>query len=278
MSELAEALVRFEPWLRLSAFLGIFAILATWEAMAPRRVRAQLRRDRWFANIGISALNSLAVRALSLLAAVAAAVFAERNGIGILHSVEAPLWMNVAISFVVLDLLVFGQHFALHHVPILWRLHRIHHADPDVDVSTGIRFHPVEIVLSQFLKAAVVLLLGALPVSVILFEIVLNATTLFNHSNLKLSPRMDRIVRAVTVTPDMHRVHHSIRREEHDSNFGFNLSLWDRLFGTYRAQPMDGHETMTLGLSAYPGRTAIGLWWLLSNPFAGEVKSEPRGA
>jgi sterol desaturase/sphingolipid hydroxylase (fatty acid hydroxylase superfamily) len=278
VSEFYESIVRLEPWFRLGAFLTVFAVLAALETLCPRRSRSFTRSERWPANIGLSLINSLTLRVLVAVAAVAAAVFAEANGIGLFAYVHLPVWAETVVALILLDLVVYTQHVVLHHVPFLWRLHRIHHADPDLDVTTGLRFHTIEIVLSQFLKVAVVLLLGAPAVAVILFEILLNATTMFNHANLRLSPGLDAIVRAIVVTPDMHRVHHSIRPEEHNSNFGFNLSLWDRLFGTYRAEPREDHMTMPIGLSGYPGRSAIGLRWLLTNPFAAAPKPGPRNS
>ena len=257
-----------EIWIRLGFSIGTLILLALLESHVPRLARVRTRLERWPANISITVLSSLLVRLASFATAVAASAYAQSQGIGLLHLSAAPVWVNVVVSLVVLDLAVYGQHVAFHYVPWLWRVHRIHHADPDLDVTTGLRFHPIEIVLSQIIKAAVVLALGALPVAVIVFEILLNATTLFNHANLRLSPRIDRIVRLIIVTPDMHRVHHSVLSRECNSNFGFNLAFWDRLFGTYRAQPEAGHIGMTIGLKNYPGRTAVGLWWLLANPFA----------
>jgi sterol desaturase/sphingolipid hydroxylase (fatty acid hydroxylase superfamily) len=264
----APWVVKLEPWLRLGAFLSFFLGFAMLEALFPRRRRVFGRGERWPANIGLSIINSLTLRLLVSVAAVGAAVFAEEHAIGLFGQMPLPRWIEVIVALVVLDLVVYGQHVLFHHVPWLWRLHRIHHADPDLDVSTGLRFHTAEIFLSQILKVAAVLILGAPAAAVILFEIVLNATTLFNHSNLRLSFMVDRLVRSVLVTPDMHRVHHSVHEDEHNSNFGFNLSLWDRLFGTYRADPREDHAVMPIGLFDYPGYRATGLWWLLTNPFA----------
>jgi sterol desaturase/sphingolipid hydroxylase (fatty acid hydroxylase superfamily) len=243
--------VAHEPALRLFAFVAVLAVMASWEILAPRRSRSLSRRQRWPANLGIVALNTLIVRLPLPAAAVGVALTAESHSWGLLHHAGIPAWAALVAGIVLLDLAIYLQHVMFHAVPALWRLHRMHHADLDIDVTTGARFHPVEIVLSIFIKFAVIVALGVPPAAVVLFEVLLNATSLFNHSNVRMPAALDRTLRWVVVTPDMHRVHHSIERDETDSNFGFNLSLWDRLFRTYRAQPRAGHDGMTIGIANF---------------------------
>ncbi|MEQ9519450.1 MAG: sterol desaturase family protein [Parvibaculum sp.] len=265
-----------EPVLRLSGFLGLLCLMGVWEWALPRRARHYSQARRWLTNIGLSLFNSVLLRFLVPVLAVGAAARAQENGFGLFNLVDLPVYLEWALAFLLLDLLIYGQHALFHHVPLFWRLHKVHHADPEIDTSTGVRFHPVEILLSMAIKLAAVTALGAAPVAVILFEIVLNATSLFNHGNVRLAPRVDRWVRRVFVTPDMHRVHHSVRMQETNSNFGFNLSVWDRLFGTYRAQPEDGHLGMTIGLSDHQNPAPTGFFWSLGLPFgAGRGKEHP---
>lgn len=238
----------YETMVRLGAFAGIFAVLALGEWARPRRGPGYRRRPRWGSNLALVALNTLLVRLVFVGGAVGAALFAAERGWGVLRLVSLPGPVAVVLAVIALDLLVYLQHVLFHAIPALWRLHRVHHADRDFDLTTGIRFHPLEILLSMALKAAGVLLLGPPAVAVLVFEVLLNGTSLFNHSNLRLPPRLDRGLRWIVVTPDMHRVHHSVRGDEVDRNFGFNLPWWDRLLGTYRAQPRDGHQGMTIGV------------------------------
>ena len=258
-----------EALIRLSVFLGLFAMLATMEALAPRRVRSQPRKTRWFTNWGVTILNTVTLRAMAFalpLLAVGAAIDAEQQGWGLFNSVALPLWLEVFLVVLILDFAIWLQHLITHKVPILWRLHRVHHADVDMDVTTAIRFHPVEIALSMLLKIGLVYLLGPAAIAVVLFEIILNGTAMFNHSNLALPRWLDNAVRKVLVTPDMHRVHHSVNRAEHDSNYGFSLSIWDKLFGTYIAEPKAGHEKMEVGLQWQDDRPSK-LGWSLVLPF-----------
>jgi sterol desaturase/sphingolipid hydroxylase (fatty acid hydroxylase superfamily) len=257
----------FEIALRIAAYAAVFASLAVWEIWWPRRALEVGRKPRWPNNLGILVIDAMAVRLLIPVAAVGAAMFADGRGWGLFNLADLPLWLRAVLGFVLLDLVIYGQHFAFHHVPLLWRLHRMHHSDLDVDVTTGVRFHPIEILLSMLLKIAVVMAVGIPAVSVLVFEIVLNATAMFNHANIALSPALDRWLRLVVVTPDMHRVHHSILREETDSNFGFNLPWWDHLFGTYRGQPRAGHLGVTLGIPIFRERAESRLDRLLSQPF-----------
>ena len=258
-----------EGLIRLTVFLGLFCLLAALETLLPRRPRAQSRRKRWFANWGIIIIDTITLRLLALLLpllAVGAAADAQAQGWGLFNALGWPSWLEVALAILILDFVIWAQHLITHKVPLLWRLHQVHHADVDMDVTTAIRFHPVEIALSMLLKIGVVYLLGPAAVAVVLFEIILNGTAMFNHSNLKLPLALDRAVRLVLVTPDMHRVHHSVHRDQHDSNYGFALSIWDRLFGTYIAQPAEGHDDMTVGLKWQDERPAR-LGWSLKLPF-----------
>lgn len=256
-----------EMALRLAAFAGVLAAMLVWERRRPRRQAfAGGRAQRWGANLGLVAIDAALLRLIFPLAAVGAAALAETRGWGLLNAFALPGWLTLAIALVVLDLAIYAQHVAFHKVPLLWRLHRVHHSDVDLDATTGLRFHPVEIVLSMAFKVALVTAVGAPVLAVILFEVGLNALAMFNHANVRLPPGADRLLRRLIVTPDMHRVHHSVHRDETDSNYGFNLSLWDRLFRTYRAQPRDGHETMTIGLDAFRDPADGRLGRLLTQP------------
>lgn len=258
-----------ELLLRLGVFIGLFVALAAAERLAPRRRLSAPRPRRWRTNWGLLLTDALTLRLLALavpLLAVGAALDAGARGWGLFNVLAWPAWLEIAAVVLALDLAIWAQHVAMHRVPALWRVHRVHHADTDVDVTSAIRFHPVEIALSMLLKIGLVYLLGASVVAVVLFEILLNGMAMFNHANLRLGPRTDAWLRRLVVTPDMHRVHHSVARDEHDTNFGFSLSIWDRLFRTYRAAPRGGHAGMTLGLEWQDARpTRLG--WSLALPF-----------
>jgi sterol desaturase/sphingolipid hydroxylase (fatty acid hydroxylase superfamily) len=259
-----------ETTIRLAVFFGIFAAMAVWEALAPRRVRIYGRASRWLTNWGMSITNSVVsaiMKAALGAAAVLAAMDAEASGIGLFHALDWPVWVEVLVVFIVLDFAIWFQHFASHKIPILWRLHRVHHADPDIDVTTAIRFHPIEIALSMIFKIALVYALGAPVVAVILFEVVLNGSAMFNHANVRLPAWIDRWLRLAIVTPDMHRVHHSVHRAEHNANYGFNLAIWDRLFGTYIDQPSGGHDGMAIGLAQHQDGAPVRFVWSLAFPF-----------
>jgi sterol desaturase/sphingolipid hydroxylase (fatty acid hydroxylase superfamily) len=256
-----------EITVRIAAFAGVFALMTLWELIAPRRPRGIGRLARWPNNLGILLLDAAAVRLLIPVAAVGTAVIAAERGFGLLNMAAPPGWLAGLLGFVVLDLVIYGQHVAFHHVPWLWRLHRMHHADLDIDLTTGLRFHPFEILLSMAIKIATVTLIGIPAVAVVCFEVVLNATSMFNHSNTAMPAWLDRFARCFMVTPDMHRVHHSVVRAETDSNFGFNLPWWDWLFGTYRAQPGAGHNGMTIGLPVFRDPAELRLDRLLTQPF-----------
>lgn len=261
--------------LRLTAFLSVFALLALCEAAWPRRPLTTPKSRRWFANLAIIALNSLVLRFAFPLAPFALAVMAQTNGWGLFNQLGISGWQELLASLLLLDLLIYFQHRLFHRMPLFWRFHRMHHTDLDLDVSSGIRFHPVEIALSLLIKMAAVLLLGVAPLSVLLFEILLNATAMFSHANMRLPLGIDRWLRLLAVTPDMHRVHHSVLPRETDSNFGFNLPWWDRLFNTYRAQPRDGHDLMTIGLKEFRELDKLGLWQLLLLPFISRSARKP---
>lgn len=263
--------VNAELAIRVGAAAGLFALLALWEVLAPRRTLTAGRAPRWPGNLGILLLDAALVRLLIPVAAVGVAVIAAQRGWGLLNITPWPGWLEVLIGFVVLDLAIYAQHVLFHKVPVLWRLHRMHHADLDIDVSTGLRFHPIEILISMLIKMAVVLLVGVPAVAVIAFEVALNATSMFNHSNAAMPSWLDRIVRLLVVTPDMHRVHHSIVRHETDSNFGFNLPWWDRAFGTYRAQPEAGHDRMTIGLPIFRDPKELRIDRLITQPFRNDA-------
>lgn len=258
-----------EALIRLGVFLGLFALFALAETLRPRRRRQLSRARRWTVNLAVTALNTAGLRLMALalpLLAVGAALDATARGWGLFNLVAWPNWAEGLLTVLILDLAIWAQHLATHRIGILWRIHRVHHSDRDVDVTTALRFHPVEIALSMALKIGLVYALGAPALGVLLFEILLNGTAMFNHANLHLPGPVDRALRWVLVTPDMHRVHHSVHRDEHDSNYGFALSLWDRLFRTYRASPRDGQVAMRTGLDWQDDRPAR-LGWVLTLPF-----------
>jgi sterol desaturase/sphingolipid hydroxylase (fatty acid hydroxylase superfamily) len=265
----------YEPAVRFGSFAAVFVLMALAEIVFPRRHLSTAKSPRWLSNLGLVFVNTLAVRFLLPLGAVAMAFLAEARGWGVFNNLSLPPWLAVVLSVVALDLAIYLQHVLFHAVPVLWRLHMVHHADLDFDVTTGLRFHTVEILLSMGIKLAVVVLLGSPPVAVLLFEVILNATSMFNHGNIRLPAWLDRGLRLLVVTPDMHRVHHSVLARETNSNFGFNVPWWDFLFGTYRAQPVAGHEKMTIGLSQYRDERVDRLPWMLALPFVAELGEYP---
>ncbi len=274
-----------EPVLRLSAFAGVFVVMALLELAIPKRKLSAPKGRRWFTNLAIVGVDSLIVRGMALapqllgsvivpLAAVATAIWAENRGIGLFNWLALPAWIEIVAAIVLFDFAIWMQHVASHKVSLFWRLHQVHHADIDIDLTTGIRFHPVEIALSMLYKMVWVVVLGPAPVAVVLFEVILNAGAMFSHANVALPGWLDRSLRTLVVTPDMHRIHHSIIRREHDSNYGFNLSIWDRAFGTYVDQPSLGHTGMTIGLSKYQTEEPSKLKWSLLLPFKNVSKRE----
>jgi len=268
-------LLENEPLIRVTFFLGVLLAMAIWEAAAPRRRREIPRLLRWTNNLGVVAVNTVLVRLTFPMMAFGLARLAEDRGWGLFNAFETPAWLVFVISLVALDLVIYLQHVLFHAVPALWRLHRMHHADLEFDVTTGLRFHPIEILLSMAIKLAVVAALGPPANAVLVFEVLLNATAMFNHSNVRLPLGLDRVLRWVVVTPDMHRVHHSVHPNETNSDFSFNLPWWDRLLGTYLAQPREGHEGMTIGIGQF--RTSRDLWLdrMLIQPVRGPASGHP---
>ncbi len=265
--------------IRLLAFAAVFLLMAAIELIRPKRRLSVSKPRRWLTNLGIAGVDTLVLRLMAALtvpvAAVAAAFFAKERGLGLLNQVDWPYWVKLVIALLALDLAIWFQHLVSHKVPVFWRLHQVHHADRDIDVTTAVRFHPVEIALSMLWKIVVVIPLGASPFAVFLFEVILNACAMFNHANIALPAWLDRVLRLFIVTPDMHRVHHSVLYREHDRNYGFNLSLWDRLFRTYLAQPEAGHQGMTIGLPPYQSEAPTRFGWSLWLPFR-QQKPEAR--
>lgn len=274
---MASSVPSHEPVIRLAAFAAVFAAMALWELAAPRRAQAIPRRERWPANVGVVVLDTLLLRLLFPTAAVGLAVAGEARGFGLLHALALPSWLAVIVSVLLLDLAIYLQHVLFHAVPALWRLHRMHHADLELDVTTGSRFHPLEILLSMIVKLGVVAALGPPAVAVLAFEVLLNATSMFNHGNVMLPVGVDRRLRRFVVTPDMHRVHHSIVRQETDSNFGFNVPWWDRLLGTYRAAPAAGQDGMTIGIEQFRDPRELRLGRMLLQPFRDDTRASGRG-
>jgi len=265
-----------EMFLRLGFFLATFVAMAGLEALYPRRQRLYSRLLRWSGNLGISVINQVFVRLLIPATAVALAAHASGQGWGLLNQVALPVWVAIPVAVLVLDLAIYLQHRLYHVVPLLWRFHRMHHADLDFDVTTGIRFHPLSILLSALIKLAIVLAIGPPVIAVLIFEVLLNATSMFNHSNLRIPVSVDRVLRYLVVTPDMHRVHHSTDGAEMNRNFGFNFPWWDRLFGTYLEQPALGHDDMIVGLEQFRTRGDLGLGRMLVQPFVGDSTGDPQ--
>ena len=261
-----------EKVIRMSFFFGMLVVMAVWELFAPRRALTVSKAVRWVNNLGLVFFNSFLLRVLFPAAAVGVAAFASKNGWGIFNYYDVPFWVAAVASVVVMDFIIYLQHVMVHAIPLLWRLHRLHHADLDYDVTTGARFHPIEIILSMLIKFATIVVLGPPVIAVVIFEIMLNATAMFNHANVRLPLGLDRILRLFLVTPDMHRVHHSVEDDEANSNFGFSLPWWDRVFGTYRDQPRGGHEGMTIGIRKYRDPKQVA--WLpgmMLMPFKGKI-------
>ena len=264
-----------EATIRLGAFIAVFTAMALWEAAAPRRPRSYSRLARWPSNLAIVTLNTALLRILLPATAVSVALLGAQRGWGLLNNLSLPRWSTVVVSVVLLDLAIYLQHVMFHAVPALWRLHRMHHADLDIDVTTGARFHPIEIILSMLIKFGVVAAVGASAVGVLIFEVLLNGTSMFNHGNVRIPVGLDCRLRWFVVTPDMHRVHHSLVVGETNSNFGFNLPWWDRLLGTYREQPAAGHQGMTIGIEQFRDGRELWLDRMLLQPFRGPADAYP---
>lgn len=267
-----EFLLANEKEVRMSFFFGMLLLIGLWELAAPKRALTVSKVVRWTNNLGLVFMNSIILRLLFPAAAVGVAKLASEQGWGIFNYYDVPFWLAVVASVIIMDLVIYVQHVMVHSIPVLWRLHRVHHADLDYDVTTGARFHPIEIIFSMLIKFATILLLGPSIVAVIIFEIMLNATAMFNHGNIGLPKSIDKVVRWFLVTPDMHRVHHSIEDDEANSNFGFSLTWWDRLLGTYREEPRAGQQGMTIGINKFRDPKQVS--WLpgmLALPFIGKM-------
>jgi len=259
--------MEFDSFIRVIAFLGVFVLMASWETMAPRRRMSSVRWKRWVANLSVTVLNTAVIRIVLASGAVGMAIVAKEQGWGILNMLQWSTWIEVTLAVVALDLLIYFQHVTSHAVPALWKFHMVHHADPDYDVTTAVRFHPVEAGLSMVLKIVGVAIIGASPTAVLAFEVILNGMAMVNHANVRIHPSVDNILRWMMVTPDMHRTHHSIVPLESKSNFGFNLPWWDRMFGTYLEHPSQGHERMILGLKHFRSPACLTLHNILKLPF-----------
>jgi sterol desaturase/sphingolipid hydroxylase (fatty acid hydroxylase superfamily) len=271
--EFEQFVMAHEPAIRMGFFVAVFALVALWERVAPQRRLTVSKALRWSSNLGLVVLNTVLLRLMFPLAAVGMAAFSAANGWGLLNHFKVPFWLAVPLAVIAMDFVIWLQHVMVHAVPVLWRLHRVHHADPDYDLTTGARFHPIEIALSMLIKIATIAVLGPPVLAVVIFEVLLNAAAMFNHGNIRLPVGADRVLRWIIVTPDMHRVHHSVEEDETNSNFGFNLPWWDRLFGTYRAQPRAGQVGMTIGLHGHTDpREVARLDGMLLMPFRGDVE------
>jgi len=267
-----QVILENESVIRLSVFLGLFTLMAILETVMPRRMRTHNRKIRWTGNLGILLLSALLARLILPWVPVGVAIYAETNSIGLIHYFQLEGISSLIGGVFVLDFMIYLQHVIMHKIPILWRLHRLHHADLDYDVTTGIRFHPIEIIVSLLYKMAIILIFGIDPVAVVIFEVILNGMAMFNHANFKLPLFLDRIFRWVVITPDVHRIHHSSIQTETDSNYGFNICWWDRLFGTFSEQPKLGHEEMEIGLSYFRDPSQLKLPQMLVQPFKAESK------
>lgn len=270
--EFEQFVMAHEPAIRIGFFVSVFALVALWELVAPQRALTVSKAMRWSSNLGLVVLNTVLLRLMFPLAAVGMAAFGAANGWGLLNHFHVPFWLAVPLAVIAMDFVIWLQHVMVHAVPLLWRLHRVHHADPDYDLTTGARFHPIEIALSMLIKIATIAVLGPPVLAVVIFEVLLNAAAMFNHGNIRLPVGLDRVLRWIIVTPDMHRVHHSVEEDETNSNFGFNLPWWDRLFGTYREQARAGQLGMTIGIHGHTDpREVARLDGMLLMPFRGEV-------
>ena len=271
VSAIEAYILQREAMVRLGFFALVFITMLAWELLAPRRGPSVSKPLRWLNNLGLFALNTLVLRLLFPAAAVGIALSVGEMGWGLFNLLTLPFWFEVVAAVLLLDLAIYLQHILMHRVPLLWRLHRVHHADLDIDLTTGSRFHTIEIIVSMLIKAVVILLLGPALIAVLVFEVLLNGMAIFNHANVSLPPAVERVVRYLLVTPDMHRVHHSTVKRETDSNYGFNLSIWDRMFRTYIDQPEMGHDKMTIGIAEFRDAKQVDqLPGMLALPFVGK--------
>ena len=270
--ELTDWIMANEKPLRSGIFFGMLIIMGVWEAVTPKKDRVLTRLLRWSNNLALLAVNIVVARLAFPLAAVGVAAYVAENDWGLMNYYEVPFTVAIIISVIALDFVIYLQHVLVHAVPVLWRLHRVHHADPDIDVTTGLRFHPIEIIISLLIKFAAIVVLGAPVIAVVIFEILLNAGAMFNHANVRLLHSVDRFLRWFIVTPDMHRIHHSVEDDEANSNFGFNLTWWDRLFGTYIVEPRAGHDGMKIGIHHYNDPKQVSwLHGILILPFRAKI-------
>lgn len=267
---MTEFIFEYEGIIRIGSFLGLFALLTIWEIASPRRKLLELRTFRWINNIGLIVLSSVLVRFIFPTAAVGIGLIAEQNQWGILNYIDLPFALQFIIAFILMDFIIYFQHVIFHAIPLFWRFHRVHHSDLDCDVTTGLRFHPFEIVMSILIKFLAIITLGVPVITIVVFEIILNAASMFTHSNIKL-PFFEPILRWFIVTPDMHRVHHSVEEDETNSNFGFFISCWDRIFGTYTDKPREGHTEMGIGLSHFREPKWQDIRWLIYLPFVTKI-------
>ena len=271
---MTDFILTHETCIRLGVFVSILLLMMSAEALFPRKTRVMGRTHRWTSNLLLIVIDGLFVRLLFPIVAVGVAIIAADKNWGLFNILDLPMWLEITLTIIILDMMIYWQHVASHHIPFLWAMHKVHHADRDIDVTTGSRFHPIEIALSMLYKMALVVILGAPVLAVILFELILNGCAMFNHSNVKLPIRLDRVLRRFIVTPDMHRVHHSTIVRETNSNYGFSLSLWDRIFRSYTAQPKDGHDGMVIGLEEHQNPGPKSLSWSLFLPFKSSKKLE----
>ena len=268
--DLAQNIIDNEAGIRITIFFTVFIVVALWEITSPRKKLVRSKLQRWVNNIGLVFLNTLVLRLIFPAAAIGMTLAVQEKGWGLLNQFDLPLLLSTFITIILLDFVIYVQHVLVHIVPLLWRLHRGHQADPDYDVNTGARFHPLEIILSMIIKFGAIIILGPPVLGVLLFEIILNASAMFNHANGRLPLSLDVILRQLVVTPDMHRVHHSVERDETDSNYGFFLSIWDRIFKTYRDQPRAGHDEMVIGIKEYNNASEVtDLRGIMTLPFKG---------
>lgn len=272
---MSAAIINNELVIRLGFFIGVLSLMALWELLVPYRALTASKPRRWLYNLSMVAIDAIVVRLIFPAAAVGTAIIATERQWGLFNNVEAPVWLSTIAVVMIMDLIIYFQHVMFHAIPTLWRLHMVHHTDLDIDVTTGNRFHPIEIIISMLIKMAAVILVGPPVVAVIIFEVLLNATSMFNHSNIRLPKALDRLLRLFIVTPDMHRVHHSVIKWETNSNYGFNLPWWDRVFGTYRNQPEAGHLNMVIGLGQYRDERQLTLGKLLMLPVTGTPGEYP---
>lgn len=271
---MTDFILENEASLRLGFFVSILLFMMLVEALFPRKRRALKRSHRWLSNFLLIVIDGLCVRLIFPIVAVGVAALSAQKGWGLFNYTDWPVWLEITLVIIILDMLIYWQHVAFHHVPFFWAFHKVHHVDRDIDVTTGFRFHPIEIVISLIYKMCLVMLLGVPILAVIIFEIILNGCAMFNHSNVKLPLSLDRVLRRFIVTPDMHRVHHSTIMPETNSNYGFNLSIWDRIFGSYTAQPRQGHDAMVIGLDEHQTSGPASLIWSLLLPFKAIKKIE----